>query len=141
PRARGASGRDGPEARDGGRGPQQDGRELRTRRGKEERRTRIVIRVVVAALLGVLLVPAAIEISARARSLQPGELVVLSIAGPERTDAVHVRAFGRDVVAYPAGDHEWRALVGIDLDVTPGAYPVTVDAGSPPQHGVYDLIV
>jgi len=54
---------------------------------------------------------------------------------------VRVRAFDRDVVAYSAGDHEWRALVGIDLDVKPGSYPVTVDTGSPPQRGVYDLIV
>jgi murein DD-endopeptidase MepM/ murein hydrolase activator NlpD len=73
--------------------------------------------------------------------MQPGELVVLSIAGPAPGATVHVRAFDRDVVAYPAGDREWRALVGIDLDVKPGIYPVTVDAGSPLQHAVYNLAV
>ncbi len=99
------------------------------------------MRVAVAVLLGGLLAPAPIQISARSRSLQPGELVVLSIAGPEPGEPVRVRAFDRDVAAYSAGDHEWRALVGIDLDVKPGTYPVAVDAGSPPQHAVYDLVV
>jgi murein DD-endopeptidase MepM/ murein hydrolase activator NlpD len=100
-----------------------------------------MMRIAVAVLLTALLAPAPIQISARSRSLQPGELVVLSIAGPEPSEPVRVRAFDRDVAAYPDGDHEWRALVGIDLDVKPGTYPVTVDAGSPPQHAVYDLVV
>jgi murein DD-endopeptidase MepM/ murein hydrolase activator NlpD len=102
----------------------------------------MMMRVVVAALVGLVLTPAPpIDISARSRSMQPGELVVLSIAGPAPGDVVRVRAFDRNVVAYSAGDHEWRALVGIDLDVKPGTYAVTVEAGSPPQHGVYDLVV
>jgi murein DD-endopeptidase MepM/ murein hydrolase activator NlpD len=100
-----------------------------------------MMRVAVTALVVVLLAPEATQISARSRSLQPGELVVLSIAGPERSDAVLVRAFDRDVAVYPVGDHEWRALVGIDLDVKPGTYPVTIDAGSPARHAVYDLVV
>jgi murein DD-endopeptidase MepM/ murein hydrolase activator NlpD len=100
-----------------------------------------MMRVIVATLLGVLLAPAPIDISARSRSMQPGELVVLSIAGPTPGDLVRVRAFDRDVVAYSTGDHEWRALVGIDLDVKPGTYAVVVDAGSPPQRGIYDLVV
>jgi hypothetical protein len=85
----------------------------------------------------------AIQIAERSRSLQPGELVVLSIELPEAAGQVHVRAFNRDVIAYPDGDRMWRALVGIDLDVKPGAYPVTADAGSGASrvHGVYDLHV
>jgi murein DD-endopeptidase MepM/ murein hydrolase activator NlpD len=101
----------------------------------------MIMRVIAAALVCAILAPAPIDISARSRSLQPGELVVLSIAGPASGDPVRVRAFDRDVFAYSAGDHEWRALVGIDLDVTPGTYAVTVDAGSPPEHGVYNLVV
>jgi murein DD-endopeptidase MepM/ murein hydrolase activator NlpD len=100
-----------------------------------------MIRVAVTALGVLLLAPEAMQISARSRSLQPGELVVLSIAEPERRDPVLVRAFDRDVAVYPVGDHEWRARVAIDLDVKPGTYPVTIDAGSPPRHAVYDLVV
>jgi len=80
-----------------------------------------------------------IEISARSRAMQPGELVVLSIALPQRADRVIVRAFDRDAVTFADGDRQWRALVGIDLDVKPGTYHVTVDAGG--LHASYDLAV
>jgi murein DD-endopeptidase MepM/ murein hydrolase activator NlpD len=39
-------------------------------------------------------------------------------------------AFGRQVHAFPLGAGRWRALVGIDLDVTPGAYTLTAEARS-----------
>src|SRR5712691_8810364 len=85
------------------------------------------------------------QISARSRTPRPGELVVLSIELPAPTGRVRVRAFGRDVEAYREGDREWRALVGIDLDVKPGTYSVTADAdglaGSGPIHAAYDLVV
>jgi len=69
----------------------------------------------------------AIGIAARARAMQPGELVVLSLTLPPSAGRpIHVRAFGRDAAAYRADDGGWRALVGIDLDVKPGSYPVTV---------------
>jgi Peptidase family M23 len=99
------------------------------------------MRVVLAALVALWLAPSPIQISARSRSLQPGELVVLSIVLPEASDLVRVRAFDRDVLAYPTGDRAWRALAGIDLDVTPGTYPVTVDAGAGAAHvhAAYDL--
>ena len=67
--------------------------------------------------------------SVQSRTLQPGELVVLSIATAGAVDRVRVRAFDRDVPAFRVDDRAWRALVGIDLDVRPGTYPVTVDAG------------
>ena len=53
------------------------------------------------------------QISARSRAVQPGELVVLSIALPAPTAHVRVRAFGRDIAASPDGDREWRALVDL----------------------------
>jgi len=85
------------------------------------------------------------RISARSRTLRPGELVVLSIALPAPAGHVRVRAFGRDVAAYAEGDREWRALVGIDLDVKPGTYSVTADADgradSGPIHAACDLVV
>src|SRR5438067_717388 len=73
---------------------------------------------------------AAVQISVQARAVEPGELVVLTIALPEHRDAVRVRAFDRDAAAFAVDDRRWRALVGIDLDVKPGAYLVTVEAGA-----------
>ena len=101
-------------------------------------------RVAIASLVTTLLAPpASIEISARSRTLQPGELVVLSIVAPARTDHVRVRAFHRDVAAYRTGDGTWTALVGIDLDVKPGTYTVTADtdAEGAPLHASSDLVV
>ena len=100
------------------------------------------MRVGTVALAALLMAPAPIQISERSRSLQPGEIVVLSITVPETSDKVRVRAFDRDVAVYPDGDRAWRALVGIDLDVKPGTYPVTVTAaGAPPARATYDLVV
>ena len=98
------------------------------------------MRMLLAAVIAAALAPVPIQISARSRSLQPGELVVLSIVLRETADRVQVRAFDRDVVAFPDGDRAWRALVGIDLDVKPGTYPVTVEAGTTAR-GTYDLLV
>jgi murein DD-endopeptidase MepM/ murein hydrolase activator NlpD len=80
-----------------------------------------------------------IQIAAHSRAMQPGELVVLNITLPQHAGRVGVRAFGRDAVAFADGDRAWRALVGIDLDVKPGTYPVTVDAGG--LRASYDLAV
>lgn len=71
----------------------------------------------------------AIQIAIQARSVQPGELVVLSITLSERHETVHVRAFDRAVPAFAVDATTWRALVGIDLDTKPGEYRVEVDAG------------
>lgn len=84
---------------------------------------------------------ASVRIAARARSLRPGELVVLTITTSDAVDRVHVRAFDRDVEPFRVDDLAWRALVGIDLDVRPGTYPVVVDAGGGPTHVAYDLVV
>jgi len=97
---------------------------------------------VVAALAALLFVQGSgtLDISARARSMQPGEVVVLSIAnaGP---DGVRVRAFDRDVPAFRVGEG-WQAIVGVDLDVKPGIYRVSVESGASGNNitrGSYDL--
>jgi murein DD-endopeptidase MepM/ murein hydrolase activator NlpD len=99
------------------------------------------MRVAALALGALLMAPPPMQISARSRSLQPGELVVLSIALPEASGPIKARAFDRDVAVYPDGERGWRALVGIDLDVKPGTYAVTIDAGAGASrmHGSYDL--
>src|ERR1051326_913486 len=78
--------------------------------------------------MGSLVVAAALAITAQARSLQPGELVVLTITLPAAVSALHVRAFDRDQVAFRVDDRIWQALVGIDLDVKPGRHVVTIEA-------------
>ena len=64
------------------------------------------MRMLLTAAAALLLTPAApaMPITARSRSVQPGEVVVLSIVAPEAATALHVRAFDRDVVAYRDGD-------------------------------------
>jgi hypothetical protein len=81
----------------------------------------------------------AIAVSIDARAQQPGELVALTMTVPARVSQVRVQAFGHDVTPYPAGDREWRALVGIDLDIAPGRYPVAIEADA--ARTTYDLVV
>jgi len=73
--------------------------------------------------------PAAVEIDVTARSIQPGELVVLTVDAPADVEGVHVRVFGHAIEPFPIAGGRWRALVGIDLDVKTGPHVVTVDAG------------
>jgi murein DD-endopeptidase MepM/ murein hydrolase activator NlpD len=85
-------------------------------------------------LLLILAAPAAtpaIRVTTAARSMRPGEIVLFTIAVPARTDAVRLRVFTREITAYEAGGDVWKAIVGIDLDVAPGAYEVAIEA-----HGV-----
>jgi len=86
--------------------------------------------VVASFLASAALAPVAgsIALSFESRASQPGELVVVTIEAPSAITAkarVHVRAFDRDVKAFASGDHRWQALVGIDLDVKAGTYPIT----------------
>jgi murein DD-endopeptidase MepM/ murein hydrolase activator NlpD len=90
------------------------------------------------AFLGIVLMTAAapwtagraaedVEISLRARSLQPGELVVLTAVMLQPAQTVRVRAFGRDIPAFPLDSQRWQALIGIDLEVRPGRYSTVID--------------
>jgi hypothetical protein len=92
-------------------------------------------------MLAPMLLAAALHVTAQSRSQQPGELVVLTIAAPGPISAVRVRAFDRDVIAFAAGASTWRALIGIDLDVRPGMYHVSIDADPGRGHASYDLVV
>jgi murein DD-endopeptidase MepM/ murein hydrolase activator NlpD len=68
-----------------------------------------------------------ISVTADARSIRPGELVVLTIRTGASAAPVKVRAFNRDVPVYPGGETGWRALVGIDLSVKPGTHVVAIE--------------
>ena len=81
------------------------------------------------ALVCAAAIPAeSIDVAVAARSIQPGELVVLTLTTPPGVDRIRVRAFNREAAAFKDRDRTWRALVGIDLDVTAGTYTVAIDA-------------
>lgn len=69
---------------------------------------------------------AAPAVSVEARALQPGEVAIITVRGWTAPAPPRVRLFGRPAPVYAAGDSTWRTLVGIDLDVAPGAYTVSV---------------
>ena len=91
-------------------------------------------------------VPAAahLEVTAKSRSVQPGEVVLLTVTASVDVDRLRVRAFGQDVAVFPASSSArttWEALVGIDLDVKPGTYAVAIDADPGKLRTTYHLIV
>jgi murein DD-endopeptidase MepM/ murein hydrolase activator NlpD len=81
---------------------------------------------------------ATISVTAAARSIRPGEVVVLTIVAPNPTTPVTVRAFDRDWQTFTEGRRR-RVLIGIDLAVTPGRYPVAIAAGE--ARTTYPLVV
>lgn len=72
-----------------------------------------------------------IRLDIAARSMAPGELLVVTVGVERQTTAVRVSAFNRHTLATDLGDGRWQALVGIDLDQRPGRYTVAVDADGP----------
>jgi len=69
-----------------------------------------------------------IDITVRARSLQPGELVVVGLTLDRDATMVEVTAFERSSPAYRVGPGHWEALVGIDLDQAAGEYVLRASA-------------
>lgn len=77
-----------------------------------------------------------LDVSHRARSVQPGEVVILDVRVTPPATAVTADVFGASVRFHLSETDEstehaavkWSALVGIDLDTAAGAYPVTIEA-------------
>jgi murein DD-endopeptidase MepM/ murein hydrolase activator NlpD len=70
----------------------------------------------------------ALAVVETARSVQPGEVVVLTVNSTAVVTGLRVRAFDRTLVPFRVDDRSWRVLVGIDLDVKPGPHVVAIDA-------------
>ena len=70
-----------------------------------------------------------ISVAVAARSIQPGEVVVLTLTTIAPVDEVRVSAFGRALAPLRRSPTEWRVVVGIDLDTKPGRYDVSIAAG------------
>jgi murein DD-endopeptidase MepM/ murein hydrolase activator NlpD len=79
--------------------------------------------------------PVQIAVTAAARSIRPGELVVLTIAAPKSAASLRVRAFDKDLIPFRVESGTWRVLVGIDLATAPGKHPVEIDDGSGTAEG------
>ena len=69
-----------------------------------------------------------VRVSVAARSIQPGELVVLTVTLDVDPASIAVRVFDRQTPAYKLRAGVWQALVGIDLERKPGAYTAEVEA-------------
>ncbi len=70
----------------------------------------------------------AVTLSIDARSLQPGELMVVSATLPEGATDVSVTGLGQTASAYRVEATRWQALLGIDLDTPIGPHPIRLDA-------------
>jgi murein DD-endopeptidase MepM/ murein hydrolase activator NlpD len=70
---------------------------------------------------------AELRITHRARSLQPGEVVLLEIESLQPLRRLRTAAFSREFSLFAeAGERRWSGLVGIDLDTKPGRYSIRV---------------
>jgi murein DD-endopeptidase MepM/ murein hydrolase activator NlpD len=68
-----------------------------------------------------------IKVTRQARSLQPGEIVLLEVESSRPLRQLRAVAFGHEFPCYLDGSGpRWTGLVGIDLDTKPGRYAVKV---------------
>jgi len=74
---------------------------------------------------------------------QPGGVVMLEVRCSCDATSASATVFGRSEPLFRSTDH-WEGLVGIDLDVRPGIYPISISvtpAGSPSIAATHDLTV
>ncbi len=69
-----------------------------------------------------------LDLSHRARDVQPGEIVVLEVRPSEDPVTLSASAFGKTLRFFRSGSDAWVALLGIDLTTEPGSYDVSVHA-------------
>ena len=70
-----------------------------------------------------------LDVGHRARSVQPGEVVVLEVRSSEPAVTVRATAFGSTVRFFPDPTvGVWLGMIGIDLEAVPADYPVAVRA-------------
>ena len=93
----------------------------------------LVVMLAVQALLTGLVArrEVTLKITHRARTLQPGEVVVLEVQTSEPPVSLRATAFGQSVRFYQTEfDDRWLGLIGIDLTAAAGDYPIAVRATS-----------
>ena len=103
------------------------------------------MRPILISMLLALLIPAPgrapLRVSAPPGTLQPGSVVLLTVAGDEPVPALRARAFGRDLAPFPLDERTWQVLVGIDLDVKPGRHAVEIETAGPATRVIHTLTV
>ena len=87
----------------------------------------LFISLLVGAVLAAQTNPPPVSLSIAARSVQPGEVVALTVAGLLKGDTVRAQSFGRLVPLAVIDASTSLGLIGIDLGVQPGSYRVTVE--------------
>jgi murein DD-endopeptidase MepM/ murein hydrolase activator NlpD len=70
----------------------------------------------------------AVQIVTAARSIEPGEVVLFTATTAAPIEALRARAFDRDLPTFRVDSNTWQAVLGIDLDIAEGSYPVSFDA-------------
>ena len=102
-----------------------------------------VLAVAAGALGRATSAPPALTVAVATRALQPGELVVLTITLDDAPSRLRVHVFDQDLAAFRQTDRVWVALVGIDIDRTPGRYVADVEAhvGATLLHASQPLVV
>jgi hypothetical protein len=94
-------------------------------------RSTLVLTLALAAAIAASPAAPAPAVTVTARSLQPGEVVVLTVETGDPATAVQARAFDRDWTPFRRDPLTWQLLLGIDLDVKPGTYQVAIDIDRP----------
>ena len=70
-----------------------------------------------------------VEVALVARAIQPGEVVRVDVTCMCGATAPRASAFDRNIPLTLSPDGtRWQGLIGIDLDVAPGVYPLVVSA-------------
>jgi murein DD-endopeptidase MepM/ murein hydrolase activator NlpD len=82
----------------------------------------------IAAVIALASTAPDITIAVKARALQPGELLAVTLTTDRAAVEMRVRAFGQLVPVFETGDGTWQALVGIDIDQRPGVYSLSAEA-------------
>ena len=85
--------------------------------------------IALLAMAGLAPAPAPLAITAGSPTARPGDVVVLTIRGVGADEMLHVRAFDRDLPSFSISQGSRRALAGVDLEVRPGSYTITAEAG------------
>ena len=99
----------------------------------------------VAAIIAAAAIVAAaaqprVAVAVAARSIQPGELVVLTLTTSAPVDELRVQAFGQDLRPQRTNPTTWQVLVGVDLAITPGRYDVAIATGPAPADRTTHLL-
>ncbi len=84
-----------------------------------------------------------LTIDVAARSLQLGELVVLTMTIDQAATSMRVSVFDRTIPAFRLDDGRWRALVGVDIDQRVGRHQAVVEASvdGGPVRAAQELVV